>query len=470
MQIYKPRGFGIGGRGDLVLSPTQVSGLALWLEADRGVTLTSGKVSTWADQSGNGRDFTQSTASVRPTVGTGGPNNLPYIIGGGTGWLNSTWTPPAAGTAIFVMRNTNATTTSPTGQIDTIFTASGTDFAGLRFESYNYYNDDARTGGTGAGVNGERYLEVAATASGAVLQTYRNGDFIGGLNSSLGVGQNEWVIASVTWSSVSSGLAAMRLLANADGGLLAKVDIAACLVYNSSLSTANRRLAEAYLSHRYALQHYSTASQIYVAGINSLTEGYTTNGNILRNNSWMYQLINGYMNANGSIYVHNEAVSGSTLLQADGRASDITGIDNQAWGGYGFLDRPKRVLWLWGGTNDVYVDGLSASDAFNRLVSYVTNRKNSGNYDVIYVMASIPRGVGDTRYAAYNTAIVNGWSTLAAAGAKAFIDLTQSPAFNSSSAPSNSTYYFDPTTDQTHLKPAGANEVARICYPYALAA
>lgn len=38
----------------------------LWLRGDLGVTLTSGKISKWADQSGYGNDFTQATAGLRP--------------------------------------------------------------------------------------------------------------------------------------------------------------------------------------------------------------------------------------------------------------------------------------------------------------------------------------------------------------------------------------------------------------------
>lgn len=53
------------------------SKLKCWLRADKGITLTSGAVSTWADQSGNGFDFTQSTAGKRPTVGAlGGRTNV----------------------------------------------------------------------------------------------------------------------------------------------------------------------------------------------------------------------------------------------------------------------------------------------------------------------------------------------------------------------------------------------------------
>lgn len=46
--------------------PTEIDDLALWLRADLGVTEVSGRVSVWADQSGNGRNATQGTAALRP--------------------------------------------------------------------------------------------------------------------------------------------------------------------------------------------------------------------------------------------------------------------------------------------------------------------------------------------------------------------------------------------------------------------
>lgn len=48
------------------IDPTTLASLALWLKGDVGVTVTGAGVSTWADQSGNGRDFTQSTDADRP--------------------------------------------------------------------------------------------------------------------------------------------------------------------------------------------------------------------------------------------------------------------------------------------------------------------------------------------------------------------------------------------------------------------
>lgn len=50
-------------------APSDESDLGVWLRADMGVTLVSGDVSVWADQSGNGRDVSQSIVSNRPTMG-----------------------------------------------------------------------------------------------------------------------------------------------------------------------------------------------------------------------------------------------------------------------------------------------------------------------------------------------------------------------------------------------------------------
>jgi hypothetical protein len=54
----------------------------LWLDAfdSNGVTLTGGAVSQWADKSGNNRDFTQSSAAVRPLYySVAGGETYPFV-------------------------------------------------------------------------------------------------------------------------------------------------------------------------------------------------------------------------------------------------------------------------------------------------------------------------------------------------------------------------------------------------------
>jgi hypothetical protein len=46
--------------------PTSIPDLGLWLKSDAGVTLVDGAVDVWADQSGNGRDFSAPASGNRP--------------------------------------------------------------------------------------------------------------------------------------------------------------------------------------------------------------------------------------------------------------------------------------------------------------------------------------------------------------------------------------------------------------------
>lgn len=47
------------------------SSLQLWVRADLGVTTASGRVVSWHDQSGKGRDFSQGTFSKQPVISSG---------------------------------------------------------------------------------------------------------------------------------------------------------------------------------------------------------------------------------------------------------------------------------------------------------------------------------------------------------------------------------------------------------------
>jgi hypothetical protein len=69
-----------------VFSPLAIPGCALWLRADAGITLASGttSVSTWADQSTNGLNATQSTSTKQPSYSTSALNGKPAVSFNGT--------------------------------------------------------------------------------------------------------------------------------------------------------------------------------------------------------------------------------------------------------------------------------------------------------------------------------------------------------------------------------------------------
>lgn len=66
------------GAGSSIRPPTDFANLVCWYRADLGVTdAGGGAVSTWADQSGNGRDLTEATN--RPTLVADAGNGRPGI-------------------------------------------------------------------------------------------------------------------------------------------------------------------------------------------------------------------------------------------------------------------------------------------------------------------------------------------------------------------------------------------------------
>jgi hypothetical protein len=62
-------------------SPDDLAGLEGWWKADSLVLADGDPVATWTDSSGNGRDATQGTASLRPTYRTNVVNGLPIVRG-----------------------------------------------------------------------------------------------------------------------------------------------------------------------------------------------------------------------------------------------------------------------------------------------------------------------------------------------------------------------------------------------------
>ncbi len=62
------------------VTPPNISNIKFWLRADAGVTLNSGLVSQWTDQSGNGFNAIQNTSTLRPNFqNTPQFNNMPTI-------------------------------------------------------------------------------------------------------------------------------------------------------------------------------------------------------------------------------------------------------------------------------------------------------------------------------------------------------------------------------------------------------
>lgn len=71
-------------KGSAPFSPTDLTGLSLWLKADAGVTLSGANVTGWADQSGNGNNASANSGQ-EPTFISSFSNSKPAIEFDGQG-------------------------------------------------------------------------------------------------------------------------------------------------------------------------------------------------------------------------------------------------------------------------------------------------------------------------------------------------------------------------------------------------
>lgn len=104
-QGYPASGARYGSHPDSTsVTPLAILGsLAWWVRADMGITIGTG-VSAWADQSGNGVNFTQGTGANQPAYNAAGLDGRPTVLGDGTNdTLLAPWARAAPGTQPFYL-------------------------------------------------------------------------------------------------------------------------------------------------------------------------------------------------------------------------------------------------------------------------------------------------------------------------------------------------------------------------------
>jgi hypothetical protein len=234
---------------DGYLAPNDIPGLQLWLRADMGITLSSGNVSNWTDQSGIGdanRDMVQATSANQPgfTVNNSGYNNQATIdfISANSFYLfsNGAWSSSvAAPYTVIVIGNDDAAPTilepyfnsSITGSSPTLFwNGTGDDF-GISNWGAGYYSGGPPSTGSASFYMVEfnepnNTLRVNADTPAATFSLGGNVN-IGTYGFSLG-----------TFENLSYYL----------NGSIAEV-----IVYNSILTNTTRKMLENYIIDRYGI-------------------------------------------------------------------------------------------------------------------------------------------------------------------------------------------------------------------------
>jgi hypothetical protein len=229
--------------------PLSVPDLGLWLKADAGVTLVGGAVDVWADQSGNGRDFTAPAAGNRPAY-SGTLNGLPVLtFDGSTDYL--------AGNAASLN-----IATSVTG-ITMIAVAKYATGVMQRSIAISDTSTGARcligVSTTQWQVAGRRLTEAATTISGGTV----NNNYV--IHS--GVIRYSVATAGVFINSVSQADAAFSTAGNSAATDSASVyiglgsnlasfmsgDIAEVIIYQRAISVEERNSVERYLSQKWGI-------------------------------------------------------------------------------------------------------------------------------------------------------------------------------------------------------------------------
>ena len=217
--------------GSIGFRDIPTANLALWLKADSGVTLSGSDVTTWADQSGNGKDATAS-GTARPTYQSGGINGMPAISFNGT-------TNRMTGSQVLTTHPATvfAVVQFSVGQeIGSIFQQSG-------FALYRGFN-------SGSSLEFRIFNGVNLTSS----NTIPNGTAV--LLEGIANGASSFLFSNgVQRASGDAGTSAISgsyELASNSGSPRTMV-IAEILVYSTNLGTGDRQLVENYLNEKYAI-------------------------------------------------------------------------------------------------------------------------------------------------------------------------------------------------------------------------
>jgi hypothetical protein len=216
-------------------SPADLAGLQLWLKADAIVGLADGDpVTTWEDSTANNVDVTQATGAAKPTYKTAILNGLPVVRFDGTDDVlraASAITPRH----VFVVAKYAAASFISNSGYSGLISGEGAAAAHLIL-----------TGEATGGTSTKFYNETITTAYHKNGTSFAETDMQAPMNT-FGV----LSISSTAFTSMNPQLGQDRN--NGQAGRFWNGDVAEALMYDSVLSTDDRRLVEAYLGDKYAI-------------------------------------------------------------------------------------------------------------------------------------------------------------------------------------------------------------------------
>lgn len=249
----------------------------LWLKANTGVSTTAGLVTGWTDQSGSGNNAS-TVNGVAPTVTSAAINSYPAVNFGGSGGLQGAFgsTITASTMSAFIVTNTSSSTTntsglfsiSSSGNIDTVSASRASLF-------------ERTTGGIAtirnAGVKGN-YTNAAAVGNFHIFDTHfssaQDSFFADGAVAT----RSAYASAAFSAGLYTIGSRYTGLASNYLTGKIAEV-----ILYDRSLSVAERNQVESYLAVKYGFTLSQTTAQNYTSSSGAVIWNAASNGSYKNN-------------------------------------------------------------------------------------------------------------------------------------------------------------------------------------------
>lgn len=241
-------------------SSIPTSGLQLWLMADAGVDTLNGTVNRWHDQSGNGDDAIQASASRQPSLVAGRLNGMPVVsFDGVNDKLGFTGSTHMTQFSLFLVINNHQAPPSLHGDGSVITFGANGDFSHQWFMIMRYPNtpDSIAMGPTdNSYVNAfshnvaayDQWRNLSIVTTGSVFNTTLRWD---GNAAHMSLDGSDQAISVPLGDATGSGGG----IGGADGvpygTILAKCDVAEILVYNVALSNSARDTVESYLAEKW---------------------------------------------------------------------------------------------------------------------------------------------------------------------------------------------------------------------------
>jgi hypothetical protein len=219
----------VSASGGAPFSPSDISGLSLWLKADAGVTLSGSNVTAWADQSGNGNNFTANAGSAIKANNIIGSN--PSILFDGANLIGNDI---VTAKTIYAVIKTLVTSAQQYAAI--LEVTGGSLYSAIDGTEWgSYYGSGSPSGQT---IPTETAAIIATLSDDGVSYELRR--------------DGQLIVGSTEGGGFTSRSAAY-IGSNSSSGQPANVYISEIIVYNRVLISAETQQVEAYLNAKYAI-------------------------------------------------------------------------------------------------------------------------------------------------------------------------------------------------------------------------